>query len=163
MRKVAANLSQTCGFAVANLSVNLRCPALEVTLYNSYSLIKRASSSNFGPLEMRICLVTQLIGVTRSDRHVGRPRSADVDLPRLNRVGLHISICMQTRAVCKVCSKIASDNYQREYARVPEENRPKKPRPSKSFVACQECEVALCLNQDRNCFRVWHTKVVYWQ
>ena len=107
--------------------------------------------------------MTQLIGATRGDRHVGRPRSADVDLPRLDKVGLHIPIYMQTRTVCKVCSKIASDNYQREHARVPEEDRPKKPRPSKSFVACLECEVALCLNQDRKCFRIWHTKVVYWQ
>ena len=72
---------------------------LEVTLHNSYILMKRVSSSNFGPLEMRFCLVTQLIGATRSDRHVGRPRSADVDLPRLDRVGLHIPIYMQTRAV----------------------------------------------------------------
>ena len=54
---------------------------------------------------------------------------------------------MQTRVVCKVCSKIANDIYQREYARVPEEDRPKKPRPFKLFVACQECEVALCLNK----------------
>ena len=29
VRKVTANLSQTCGFAVAELSVNLRCPALQ--------------------------------------------------------------------------------------------------------------------------------------
>ena len=85
---------------------------LEVTLYNSYILMKRVSSSNFGPLEMRICLMTQLIGATRSDRHVCRPRSSDVDSPRLNRVGLHIPIYMETRAVCKVCCKIASDNYQ---------------------------------------------------
>ena len=134
---------------------------LEVTLHNSYILMKRVSSSNFGPLEMRICLVTQLIGATRSNRHVGRPRSVDVVLPRLDREGLHIPMYMQTRAVCKVCSKITSYNYQREYAIVPEEDRPKKPRPSKSFVACQKCEVALCLNQDRNCFRVWNTKVVY--
>ena len=28
VRKVTTNLSQTCGFAVADLSVNLRCPAL---------------------------------------------------------------------------------------------------------------------------------------
>ena len=98
---------------------------LEVTLYNSYILMKRVSSSNFGPLEMRICLVTQLIRATRSDRHVGRPRSADVVLLRLDKVGLHILIYMQTRDVCKVCSKITSDNYQREYARVPEEDRPK--------------------------------------
>ena len=56
---------------------------LQVTLHNSYILMKRVSSSNFGPLEMRFCLVTQLIGATRSDRHVGRPRSANVDLPSL--------------------------------------------------------------------------------
>ena len=135
---------------------------LEVTLHKFYILMKRVSS-NFGLLEMIICLVTQLIGATHGDRHVGRPRSADVDLPRLDREGLHTPIYRQTRAVCKVCGKIASDNYPREYARVSEEDRPKKPRPSKSFVADQECEVALCLNKNRNCFRVLHTKVVYWQ
>ena len=52
---------------------------LKVTIHISYILMKRVSSSNFGLLEMRICLVTQLIGATRSDRHVGRPRSANVD------------------------------------------------------------------------------------
>ena len=31
VRKVTANLSQTCGLAVAELSVNLRCPALSFT------------------------------------------------------------------------------------------------------------------------------------
>ena len=31
VRKVTANLSQTCGFAVAEWSVNLRCPALIVS------------------------------------------------------------------------------------------------------------------------------------
>ena len=33
VRKITANLSQTCGFAVAELSLNLRCPALVICAY----------------------------------------------------------------------------------------------------------------------------------
>ena len=92
---------------------------IEVALHNSYVLIKRVVSSNSGFLETRICLVTQLIGATCSVRHVGRPRSADVDLPRLDRMGLHIPIYMQTRTLCKVCCKIVSKNYRRDMLEPP--------------------------------------------
>ena len=79
--------------------------------------------------------MTQLMEATRSNRHVSRPRSAIVNLPRLDRMGLHTPGYLHTRAVCKACSKFVSDKCRKEHGEVPDEVRPKKPRPSESFVA----------------------------
>ena len=110
---------------------------LEVTIHNAYIVKCQVDQEKSSPLEFRINLVTQLVGSIRTTRHVGRPRS--IDVPRLANVGSHIPIYKPNRTVCKVCSILFSDSDMQT-------------RPSRSYIYCEECPVALCLNQDRNCF-----------
>ena len=133
---------------------------LEVTIHNSYILSKKVNKK-CEPLDFRLNLVTQLIGDTRADRNVGRPRS--IDVPRLDKVGIHLPMILESSLVCKVCSRVSSENYKKKYKDVPKNIRPKMPYISRSQIVCEECQVALCLSQNRNCFKVWHSKVEYWR
>ena len=59
VRKVTTNLSQTCGFAVAELSVNLRCSSLLNILYYYVQLC--IASSNNNNFDTKIHFFTEIV------------------------------------------------------------------------------------------------------
>lgn len=139
---------------------------LEVAAHNTYVLRRKAvpkkhTDEDNGPLAFRMDLVTQLIGEARAEKNVGRPRMTDA--PRLSNVGMHTPIILEKSLVCKVCSKVVSENYRRQYQDTPKDRRPRVPYVSRSQIGCEECDVPLCLTKDRNCFKDWHSKVEYWR
>lgn len=62
-------------------------------------------------------------------------------------IGLHIPVIGPSR-VGAVCSARLSHRYRNE----------KRPRPARSIIRCETCDVHLCLNSKSNCFLVWHTQ-----
>ena len=138
---------------------------LEVVLHNTSVVMWEALPNDRGrkgdPLDFRVNLVSQLVGGTRAPYNVGRPRS--VDIPRLSNVGIHLPMVLEKVLVCKVCSKKLSDAYSQRNADVPKEERPKKPYVPRTRFSCQECKVPLCISEDKNCFKDWHTKAEYWR
>ena len=62
--------------------------------------------------------------------------------------------------VCAVCSDIYSALHRR--AQGENEEQGKRPRPPRSIISCQLCEVNLCLNTNSNCWLTWHTKNIFY-
>ena len=86
---------------------------------------------------------------------IGRPRKDPITAPRLQNVGDHMPVVGPPR-VCAVCSHVYSALHRR--AQEEKEEQGKRPRPARSIISCELCEVNLCLNSNSNCWVTWHTK-----
>ena len=122
---------------------------LETSINNAF-LIYKATQVDKGltSKEFRMTLATHLMsGYVAKDNIPLRRRRANANLePRLQSVGLHIPV-IGPSWVCAVCSARLSHQHRNE----------KRPRPARSIIRCETCDVHLCLNSNSNWFLVWHT------
>ena len=126
---------------------------LEVCLLNSFIIMRRANpSSKQEFLRFRINIAPQLIAGqsfrARIGRHISQPLS-EVDPLRLNGQ-YHPLEFTDSRRDCVVCAKVV------------QVQGPHKNKRSKSAVQCEICKVRLCVNKQKSCWNMWHTRVEYW-
>lgn len=126
---------------------------LEVCLLNSYIIMRKAKPAckqEF--LRFRVNIARQLIAGqsfrVRIGRRISQPLS-EVDALRLNGQ-FHPLEFTDSRLDCVVCAKVVQAQGLHRYKR------------SKSGVKCTVCNVALCVNKQRSCWNMWHTRVEYW-
>ena len=124
---------------------------LEVSILNAYVLQKfKTGETEKDFLSFRLALATQLVGTYRRS-HSGRPRSLEhKQLLRLDTTRSHLPECVASKRDCVVCSKmrnklgISRKEYRHE-----------------SCIKRIVCDVHLCLNKERNCYKIYHTEVEY--
>ena len=124
---------------------------LEVSILNAYVLQKfKKGETEKDFLSFRLALATQLVGTYRRS-HSGRPRSLEHKQQlRLDTTRSHLPECVASKRDCVVCSKmrnklgISRKEYRHE-----------------SCIKCIVCDVHLCLNRERNCYKIYHTEVEY--
>lgn len=126
---------------------------LEVCLLNSFIIMRKAKPAckqEF--LRFRVNIAQQLIAGqsfrARIGRRISQPLS-EVDALRLNGQ-FHPLEFTDSRLDCVVCAKVVQAQGLHRYER------------SKSGVKCTVCNVALCVNKQRSCWNMWHTRVEYW-
>ena len=121
---------------------------LETSINNAFIIYKATQAGKrLTSKEFRMTLATHLMSgyIANNNIPVARRRvNANLE-PRLQNVGPHIPVIGPSR-VCAVCSARLSHEYKND----------KRPRPARSIIRCETCDVHLCLNSNSNCFSVWH-------
>lgn len=136
---------------------------LETSVNNDFVIYKATQAGKrLTSKEFRMTLATHLMsGYVANDNIPVGWRRVHANLePRLQNVGPHIPVIVPSR-VCAVCSARLSHQYSNE----------KRPRPARSIIRCETCDLHLCLNSNSNCFSVWHKQqkffyfsmVFYWE
>ena len=116
---------------------------------NSFVLLSDNPQVDF--LQFRLNLAAQLIGTTKKSSR-GRPQSKDYsELIRLDSSKGHLPEVAPRRR-CVVCCKIREKR-----------NLTKQEYRHESCIKCNVCEVHLCLNDKRNCYKIYHTELEYWK
>ena len=101
-------------------------------------------------------LCDQLIGSYRMrSKKVGRPSVAHHSELRFENVGVHIPEYQEKRGECALCKKHVKQQHGGKLTCADKNAKGQ----SKTFIKCSACYVSLCLNKERNCFAMWHTKV----
>lgn len=131
---------------------------VECSVLNSYVLdgvVKPEEHARKGNgkrdlLKFQIELAHQLVGGFTSHQHMGRPRTANSNLRRLTNVHNHWPVFVNKKDNCVVC---------REIIRV--KNLPTIGNRHESKITCEACEVYLCITNDRDSFKRYHTLADY--
>ena len=100
----------------------------------------------------RVNIARQLIAGKSFHARIGRRISqplSEVGALRLNGQ-FHPLEFTDSRLDCVVCAKVVQAQGLHRNER------------SKSGVKCTVCNVALCVNKQRSCWNMWHTRVEYW-
>ena len=103
-------------------------------------------------LRFRVELAEQLIGSFRSRKRAGRRPSAESQQEERLKPELgHWPLQVHNKLECVVCNMKSSKQHlsRSEY------------RHESRFI-CSHCNVHLCIAEDRDCFRKYHTFVRYW-
>ena len=115
---------------------------IEVCLLNAYVLHKFSDEVQADFLQFRLDLAAQLIGAVRKQAR-GRPRSIEqTELLRLDSTKGYFPEVAPRREQ----RGLSKHEYRHE-----------------SCVKCSVCEVHLCLNEKRNCYKIYHTELEYWK
>ena len=126
---------------------------LEVSLLNAYVLQKfcndRIKEQDY--LAFRLALAVELVGNSCRRSLGGRPRSMEhAQCLRLANTQDHLPECVPFKRDCFVCAKVREKKkLSRQQYR------------HESCVKCNTCGCSLCLTKDRNCYKIYHTKVDY--
>ncbi len=124
---------------------------IEVCILNAHNLHKFSTQPQVDFLQFRLNLATQLIGTMKKASR-GRTQSVDrTKLLRLDSSKGHLP-GVAPRRRCVVCCKVREkrDLTKHEYRH-------------ESCIKCSVCEVHLCLNEKRNCYKLYHTELEYWK
>ena len=127
---------------------------IECALYNAYLLERYSHPSLYIPrrkrsyLSFRVDVANQLIGPYRFCLRAGRQCSSESDT-RLNPTLGHWPILDTKKLECTVCTTT------RDLTR--------KDLRHETRINCSYYKVHLCINNDRNCFKLYHTKQRFWQ
>ena len=129
------------------------------SLLNTYALHREAfpgshrrgrNKADF--LAFRLAIAKHLISGFSSRKRAGRPHSADYDdLRRLNKDFGHWPIRVEEKVDCIACAKIGHA-----------QNLPRSEWRHQSRVICSFCKVHLCVEKVRDCFKIYHTEMNYW-
>ena len=131
---------------------------LLTSLNNAYLLERYSNSSLYIPrrkqsyLSFRIDGANQLIGSYCFCLRAGRQRSAESDETRLNPTLGHWPIQDTKKLECTACVTT------REKL-----NLTRKDLRHETKTKCSHCKVHLCINNDRNCFKLYHIIKRFWQ
>nr|XP_039250401.1 piggyBac transposable element-derived protein 4-like isoform X2 [Styela clava] len=123
---------------------------IEVAVHNARVVAENLSGRRWTGVDFRINLVTSLIGGHRASRRTSE--TALASLARLQNTGLHFPVATKTQKRCPVCYKKSQVASAEEKITV-----------SRGTIKCTECNVNLCVRENKNCFRDWHTKIEYWR
>ena len=74
---------------------------------------------------------------------------------RFQNVGVHHPVYQKDRKDCALCKENVKKTRGGKIGRIDR----RAAGVHVSYVRCEMCNVHLCLNKDRNCFKSWHTKV----
>lgn len=111
----------------------------DVALVNSYIIYKIIGKNDLTLKEYKLCIADKLIG-TFVSRKLSHPLHRPSKRSRVQKPGpsapLHLPVFLEKRRRCKKCSEEGKEN--------------------RTFSACSLCEVALCLQKERNCFTDYH-------
>ena len=103
-------------------------------------------------LRFRLQLAEELIGSFRSRKRAGRRRSDEHEqAARLKPHHGHWPVQVTSKLDCVVCSTIRQKR-----------KLPRGEMRHESRIRCSYCNVALCVHQDRDCFKKYHTLVQFW-
>ena len=122
---------------------------IEVCILNAHNLHKFSNQPQVDFLQFSLNLATQLIGTMKKSSR-GRTQSVDrTKLLRLDNSKGHLP-GVAPRCRCAVCCKVREkrDLTKHEYRH-------------ESCIKCSVCEVHLCLNEKRNCYKLYHTELEY--
>ena len=128
---------------------------IECALYNTYLLERYSNPSLYIPrrkrsyLSFRIDVANQLIGPYRFRLRAGRQRSAESDETS------HPWTLAYTRHKEVECTVCTTTREKRNLTR--------KDLRHETRIKCSYCKVRICINNDRNCFKLYHTKKRFWQ
>lgn len=111
-------------------------------------------------LSFKTELAHSLIGNFRSRKCFKRPRSANNDELRLDGNDHWPTAAGGSDRVCVVCNR-KHRNYMSSHPGTSVKDAPFKR--TKTTMACQKCNAALCCNARSTCFTDYHTKVYFWQ
>ena len=138
---------------------------MEVSIYNAYVIEDAVKPHKVGGkvvrdfLQFKLDLAHQLIGdlyTPNEDKAGGRRRSeTSENLTRLDRKDHWPVGGIGKEHRCVVCEE-RRVTYSR---RNPDEDNPNPRR--KTTMKCEKCQVYLCCNNKTNCFKTYHTLVVY--
>ena len=123
---------------------------IECALYNAYLLERYSNPSLYIPrwkrsyLSFHIDVANQLIGPYHFRLRAGGQRSADSDT-RLNPTLGHWPIQDTKKLECTVCTTTREKR-----------NLTRKDLRHETRIKCSYCKVHLCINNDRNCFKLYH-------
>nr|XP_039253826.1 piggyBac transposable element-derived protein 4-like [Styela clava] len=123
---------------------------LEVAVHNARVVFENLAGQRCGGGEFRMELVVALIGSHRASLRHGVLTPASIT--RLHNVGSHFPISTGCLRLCPVCAKKSRISATIREGTIP-----------RSSIKCGDCDVHLCVRENRFCFRDWHTKVEYWR
>ncbi|XP_061184352.1 piggyBac transposable element-derived protein 4-like [Saccostrea echinata] len=140
----------------------------EIALYNSYILEGTVLDHNprnkrkRDMLSYRLDVAHQLIGDYRQERRgFKRARSLDAQPEiRLDEKSHWPAGTGSGNTVCVLCNK-KHVLYKNSHPGCSVAENPMKR--TKTTMKCEKCNVSLCCNARRTCFKDYHTKVYYWQ
>ena len=96
-----------------------------------------------------------IAGYRARKRTAGRPSVAYGNELRFQNVGVHHPVYQKDRKDCALCKENVKKTRGGKIGRIDR----RAAGVHVSYVRCEMCNVHLCLNKDRNCFKSWHTKV----
>ena len=113
---------------------------IDVGVVNSYIVYKTLGNNELSLKEFKICIASRLIG-SFSSRTLSFPtyrasKRTTVAKP-FPIPPSHLPLFLETRRRCVVCSEEGKEN--------------------RTFTACSLCNLALCIQKDRNCFLKYHS------
>ena len=138
---------------------------MEVSMYNAFVIEDSVNPHKVGGkvvrdfLAFKLDLAHQLIGdfYSNVERKGGRPRSENTEnLSRLDRKDHWPVGGVGSDHRCVVCLE-KNKAFSRNNPGIRQNPYPKK----KTTMKCEKCEVYLCCNSTMNCFKLYHTHVVY--
>ena len=101
-------------------------------------------------------LIELLIGQYRArKRTVGRPSVAHENELRFQNVGVHLPVYNTDRKDCQLCKETVKSSRGGKIGKIDR----RAAGVHVTYISCEMCNVHLCLNKDRNCFKLWHTRV----
>lgn len=138
---------------------------VEVSIHNAFVIECHEREGTNRPgrvsLDFRYELAEGLIGNSRTQAKASNaPRNEEL---RLQNVGAHMPEMLPNRGNCAVCSKSIRKSHGSEFKDVPKDRSPPVPYVPRPSIFCRVCNVFLCIQKDRNCWRDYHSKVEYWR
>ena len=112
----------------------------DVALVDSFIVYKKLENKDLTLKEFKICIALKLISsfVCRKLSCPSHRPSKRTKAQRPSPIPpLHLLIFLETRRRCTVCSQAGKEN--------------------RTFVTCSLCDVALCIQKERNCFLQYHS------
>ena len=112
----------------------------DVTLVDSFIVYKKLENKDLTLKEFKICIALKLIASFVSQT-VSCPNHCPSEYTKVQRPSpippSHLPIFLETRRRCTVCFQAGKEN--------------------RTFVTHLLCDVALCLQKERNCFLQYHS------
>ena len=96
-------------------------------------------------------------GYRARKRSVGRPSTTSDHELRFQNVGTHLPAYSSERKGCVLCKENVKKNKGGKIGHIDRHAA----GVHVSYIKCDMCNAHLCLNKDRNCFALWHTRVQY--
>lgn len=123
---------------------------IDVTIINAWLLYKKSCNSNMKLVDFRLDIAQTLcISGTNSTKR-GRPSLSQVEIDVKKKKGNAAPIPPVDVRLDET-NHFPTWNGSRVRCKMPKCN-------SQTYVTCAKCSIALCFNQNKNCFREFHTK-----
>ena len=110
---------------------------MDIAVVNSYRVFEKLETRSCSLLEFKETLMMTL--VQNYSSRLRRPLNKNTFASKTEKMvsSSHLPIFVDGRLRCFLCSKDGVQN--------------------RTAIKCQTCDVALCLNKERNCFFVYHS------